>query len=145
MVKMAHTVGSPIKAPPLIKVPPVFWGVPWLKILCFWPYLSQKWSDFHSVKSLWKQRMPSFLVIPLLPRPVPLLENLRYADVYYFWQYTPRSKVKVTDILYCKTDQKGVMIRPFQINSLFLVPRECKNLSVSPKKKNNPRKKKNNG
>ncbi len=40
---------------------PVFGGVPWLKIPCFWPYLSQKWSDFYSVKSgSWKCPLSSY-------------------------------------------------------------------------------------
>ncbi len=43
-----HIINSPIRAPP------AFSHCTPLVPKHFWPYLSQKWSDFHSVKINWK-------------------------------------------------------------------------------------------
>ncbi len=51
-------------APPLFSVGPLD-----KKNRRFWLYLSQEWSDFHSVKSLWKQGMSS-------KRPFPCIHAL---------------------------------------------------------------------
>ena len=54
-----YSVNSPIKALPPIKAPLCSEGYPDSKFSRSWPYFSQKWSNFHSVKSLWKLKMPS--------------------------------------------------------------------------------------
>ncbi len=59
LVITQNTVNSPLRAPPPIRAPPVFYRTNSLVIGRFWSYLSQKWSDFHSVKSLWKVEMSS--------------------------------------------------------------------------------------
>ena len=52
ILQLDHTVHSPIRAPRFFR--PNLWDVG-----RFWSYLRQKWSDFYSVKSLWKVKMSS--------------------------------------------------------------------------------------
>ena len=62
-LKIMYTINSPIKAP---------------------IYFSQKWSVFHSVQQPLEAGNVTYLMIPLLLRPAPLVENLQYVhDVWY--------------------------------------------------------------
>ncbi len=77
-----YSVGSPIKVPPPIKAPPWILGVgaPWPQNWRFLAISQSKWSDSlvpPPVVNVVSLKVPP---MPLLLRPAPLLENLRYSD-----------------------------------------------------------------
>ncbi len=70
--KFSNKGASPNKG-----APSVFWGVPWLNILRFWTYLSQKMVRFSFCKKPLGTENALYLVISLLLCPAHLSENLR--------------------------------------------------------------------